>query len=386
MKGLIAQIVAILIVFAIQLSGFEFSDTTKKFSRPVCMNTCFRWCENITTEASLLYWQLGGDDFDYAIEKSIKTRATPFPAQSDEKVHDLSFDLDPGVRLGVWFTDPCLAYDVAFIWTHFDTRQRKTQEVKPVASGNLGNVFSVPFFNGFAGSAGTSPGTMIEISGHEKFRLNWYDLECGQWCHCNSFSFKFRPHIGLRIADIDDKMDVETHFKGGLFFFNDDNGVTHAIIENKGSCRNRFQGVGVRGGINAECHLCDAVSLIGRFAGAVIWGNTNYRYRYAEVDERATEVETLSGLSGTIRENNHQCRSTIDLCLGLAYSTCMCFFPVTFEVSWEQHYLFSQHKYIVDNRFADTTAGEGNAGATSSWRKNGNACLNGMTCSAVICF
>lgn len=352
---------------------------------PSCGNASGSWCnnlcDNICIDLSLLYWKVGGDEFDYAIDKTIDRSSATVPTiVTDEHIHDLSFKLDPGFRLGVGFDLPHTGWDVKFNWTNFDTSAHHSTSVEPLTLGSTGSgrVFSNPFFNGFAGTVGA--GDSVDIHGHEKIRLNWYDFEFGKWCCCNGL--KFRPHIGIRGVDQHDKFSTLTQFNGAAFTFVDDQGITHTIAQNEGSWNNKFSGVGIRGGIDSQFQLCDGWSLVGRFAGAVVWGNSKNNYRYSEQDVGVV----IESIDGRIHEKNHQCRSYLDLALGLRWDTCACGIPVFLEVDWEQHYLFAARKFIVDNRFADTLATGSNPGATSSWRKNGNVCLGGVTATLGVCF
>lgn len=359
MSGFYKKLMATGAALTMSLSSFAFADNV---CPPPACDPCARWCDNVSFNASWLYWKVGGEDFDYAVEKFTNDNCDCL-FESRTKIHDVDFDWDSGFRIGVGFDVPCWGWGVDLNWTHLDTSSRSRTHVE----GRRGVDVAYSFLPVYGFTDTLCEDERADFSGAVKFRYNVIDLEFGKWCCCGCLAY--RPHVGLRGADIQER------FNNGIELFNtafENDGLT--INDANLHAENNFKGLGLRAGLDVSLCLCDNWSIIGRSAASVIWGQTHLRQHLTLGIEDGSE--DFDAIRSNIRENFHQARYITDLSLGVRWKTVACgCYPLTVEISWEHHFLFNQKRYWFDD-FA------GFDEFASTGRREGEIVLQGLTVTA----
>lgn len=355
MTSFFTKLVATGMALSMGLASYGSADNNNGCCPPPACDPCASWCDNLSFNASLLYWRVTGDEYDYVAVKDGSSLSGA--SEYKQRVHDVAPSYDPGFRLGLGFVVPCWGWGFDVIWTHFDTKGSDTTNIG--ANGANTVSYSVP---SLPDSSAVISGTdTAEFRGHVKFHYDTVDLEMGKWLCCGNSALMFRPHVGLRFADIKDKFSIEGTFN---------NAGGSLISGNEFEVSNTFKGVGVRAGLDTDLRLCEGLSFIGRGAGSIIWGSNNIHTEYEQNSSTAK-------LLGKTKENYKGSRFITDLSLGLRYKTvACCCYPVTLEVLWEHHYLVSQHRYFVDEFYGSATTSD------VQWKKNGNVALQGWTFTA----
>lgn len=382
MKGFFEKLMATGVALSMGISSLGFADYMD-CCPPQTNNNCSAWCDNVSFSAAWLYWKLSGDEFDYVIEKQARgTSGSPSLTEYKQTVHSIGMDWDSGFRLGLSTVAPCYGWSADLYWTHFNTTKTKKTSLVGELTNTEGVGFGVPSLLYFEGTVpgGSSPQTYV-FKGHEKFNYETIDLEFGKWCCCDCLSF--RPHIGLRAADIKETFHFDGDYGSGIT----ENSIpseTSSLVSNENHIKNTFKGVGVRAGLDTQLCLCDGWSIIGRAAAALVWGNTDLKQHYAEVAPNG------SAMDGHTRDRYHSDRAFTDLSLGVRWQTCACgCYPIVLELAWEHHYLFNQHRYWADTRWnspSSTVAVSSATRGNSGWKKNGDVALQGLTLSATFDF
>lgn len=335
---------------------------------PPC-DPCGSWCDNFAFEASWLYWKVNGDAFDFAVVK--ERRTTPDAQTIDfEDIHDIKFGWDNGFRIAAGFDVPNWGWGICLSWTHFDTSSSKKHQVVGSGTG-LTTFVAFPAVDNAFGTIGVGQDAFFRAS--ENFRYNVVDLEFGKWLCCGCSALMFRPHVGLRFADIHDSFKDELSFLGTGAEATYPTDAVFLHFHNK----NRFKGVGIRAGLDLDFRLCDGWSIVGRGAGSLVWGRTHLKNNF-DYDTAAL----LFAYDSEIKEHYRNTKFITDLALGIRFKTLACdCYPLTIELAWEQHYIFNQHQYWVDDSYFPNTT-PFTSTATTSWKKKGDVGLQGLTLTA----
>lgn len=387
MKGFFGKLMATGVALSMGISSFGFADYNNCCPPPA--GNCSQWCDNVSFSAAWLYWKMSGDEFDYVIEKhAVGISGSPSLTEYKQTVHSIGMDWDSGFRLGLSTVAPCYGWSADLVWTHFNTTKTKDTDLEGELTNNEGVGFGVPSLLYFEGTVpGGSSAETYSFKGHEKFNYDTLDLEFGKWCCCDCL--KFRPHVGLRAADIKETFHFNGDYGSGITENSIGSGTTSGITANQNHVKNTFKGLGVRAGLDTELCLCDGWSLIGRAAAALVWGNTDIKQHYSENNNGNGGTGQRGAIDGHTRDRYHSDRAFTDLSFGVRWKTCACgCYPIVLELAWEHHYLFNQHRYWADTRWNSPTAPnaltvqDGNSG----WKKNGDVALQGLTLSATFEF
>lgn len=377
MSSFVRKLMATGAAFSIGISSYAVADYTYNYANnnfggnycpPICEPGCANWCDNLSFNAAWLYWKASGDDYQYAVDRTRFISGTAGTAgnifSSDEKYHHVDFDWDNGFRLGLGLALPYKGWGVDVVWTHYDTSSSSKTSVAGDTPATVGAGFPVL---GFFTTSPLAVGDTVDFRGAVKFRYNTVDIELGKWLNCCNDCVTFRPHIGFRLADIQERFkDSVTTSTTGTF-----SGYTAANFHHE----NRFKGMGVRIGLDTDLCLCDGWSIIGRGAASAIWGTAHYKNITRLSTSTIVDVE-----NSRIKEDFHQVRFISDLSVGIRWKTCACgCYPVLVEALWEHHYLFHQHRYWVDDNYDSATP-------SSGWKSQGDVALQGLTLSFIVDF
>lgn len=214
--------------------------------------------------ADALYWYTS-ETVDWAF--------TIAPSQNFEKsvYKTISFDWDPGFRVGVGYNMHHDQWDTQFTYTWFQTRATDHGNGL-ITSGFLAARLSLlePFQTG-------------KISFN--IRYNMFDWDLGR-SFLVSKSLSLRPFIGAKAGWINQTM----HMQWTIPNF-DGLGFLYSASEN---AKNDFRGGGPRAGVNGKWILGNvqrhAFSLIGNFAAAYMWGNWTLQNHFIDVFSTHTSI------------------------------------------------------------------------------------------------
>lgn len=366
MTGFFKKLMATGTALSLGLSAMAFADQSYNYNNGNCcpQPTCGtsncgsgNWCDNIKLDASFLYWKVAGDELDYAYDVTRADNVDPDQTIYRKRFHNVSGDYDPGFKLGLGLDLPCICWDTNLVWTHFDTKNTSHHDSAHRA-GSTVNV-AIPFLKTSEVTVGA--GENVVATGSLNFKYDVVDLEFGKWICCNN-CLLFRPHVGLRAADIREKFHSELDYYATT-------ATTVDLTDYSAHVKNEFKGVGVRAGLDTDLQLCEGWSVIGRSAVSIVWGNTKIKNDFVNFDE--IDSQDVARVSHETDHYKHS-RAFTDLSLGIRYRSCYCTCPFSIEAAWEHHYLFNQHRF-----FASDVLGENDGGY--NFKKNGDVSLQGLT-------
>ena len=348
---------------------------------PVCPYTCDG---DISITVAGFYWTAHQDGMEFAINNAVRNdvaeaSTTQEVTNSVERFTNLvdaeyvspSSKWDFGFRFGLAYCNPCDGWDFGVYWTWFQPRAHKHIEAEESDCQVL-----LPLWSNFASTTG---GTLFatDIEAKWKLDLNIIDLELGR----NFWTSKYlsvRPHIGLRVAFLDQDYNLE--HRGGSF---GPNPTPVTLIQNPVNdfvkMDNKFYGVGVRGGLNTNWHLGCGWALYGESAASIVYGRFKVRHSETlrECDGNHEKIRVLD-LDDSFRAS----RAMLDLGLGVQWMgmICDCKYGFLISLGWEQHLFFHQNQLWRTVRIGDpilpTTQ---NKGENVYHQRRGNLDTQGVT-------
>ncbi|MGE3954505.1 MAG: Lpg1974 family pore-forming outer membrane protein [Parachlamydiales bacterium] len=245
-----------------------------------------------------LYWR-ATETAEWAVTLS------PFPNPSRVAYQTISFDWDPGLRVGAAYR--CGCWDTQLAYTQFWTR----------ASDRVrGNVVS-----GFLGT------TVLQIGPYEAGGVRWsldyltLDWEGGRTYFATP-RLSFRPAIGLKGGRIYQSIRTEWENLAVLL----------VATEN---LQQKFWGFGPKGSLGANWTLCRQLSLFADFGAAFMWGHWSISDHF--LDDFGTGVDIQTG-----RRNFGSLVVQGLMGVSFAYS------PITFKLGYEIQDWFNQYQVFDD--------------------------------------
>ncbi|NGX38344.1 MAG: hypothetical protein K1000chlam2_01517 [Chlamydiae bacterium] len=294
---------------------------------------------------------------------------------------------DPGVRVGLGFSESRDGWDLFFTWTYFHTEKRQSISVKDNFSLSANNF---PLEESLISPWVTpelSPGTSNVLDFFNvikaKWRLNFnvFDLELGRnyWL---SPCFSMRPYIGLRggwTKTLFTNQPILDLIVGPTEIF----GI-HDI-----PFTNHFWGAGLLGGFQPNWHFGCGFSLFGNADLALLWGRF-------ESKRKETAIITITSPSTSLDEREplgesksefSQMQAIIDLGIGLRWESTYCCdrYRFALDLGWEHHIWFDHnHRMQLRGQFEqDNVVGSQNGVSFVDFDETyGNLTLAGLTVRA----
>lgn len=233
------------------------------------------------------------------------------PKENSETVFfkTVSFNWDPGFRVGIGYTPSCSFWDMQLSYTYFQTKVTDRTEGDMIQSAYLGRrVSDIGFFQ--KGKIKT------------KINYNMFDLELGR-TFCPSECFMLRPMIGLKGGWIDQRF--KTSWEKTLEIFN-----ILIPITAKENLRNDFWGIGPQGGVNSKWFFTNCFSLVGDFSAAFMWGDWTITDRYDDTFGSRINIKVPNRDIGAF---------VLQGFIGLGFDTRLFSFKVGYEVQdWFNQY------------------------------------------------
>lgn len=297
---------------------------------------CFQgFCDDLRLSGALIYWELSDDPFQFVTEKAairdVDSALTNMVLSSKEKCHGVSFGYDPGFRVGIGSAMPnCCNLDLDFFWTHYYVHGKKHVNITgaPDPVFNSFTIVSVPEISGALTAGGTA-----SILGKAKFRYDALDLEAGKW-FCLSDCLRFKPFIGLRYVDTEDKATTDMAFSQAI--------SASQVISGRVKTTDDFRGLGFRGGFAVEYDFLSCLNVFANLAGSFAWGKSHSAF--------GCDVVTINGEPITrSTSGSNSGRAFLDGAIGFEYSTCVFgSYPLVLGLSWEQNYLFDMKNCQIE--------------------------------------
>lgn len=340
---------------------------------PYCYSDCQLACQDCPSDCSnfffsfdSLYWKACEDGINYGTQTRIFTRTTPPPQITDvnSRIKGPHFDWDWGFRLGIGYNPPCTCWDISVYWTHFHTHTSTRHDV------NVVRILPPPTgeFNFFLPAWGPTNLNTTEFNSPDIVRARWkihvdmVDVEIGRW-FCMTDCLKFRPHIGVRAAWINQRFQEELFVEGIPAPGSD-------VLLERLRLKSDYESVGLRSGLDSEWDLGCGISLYGSTAVSVLYGH--YDNQFSGL--RRVNAITPGFTTDIVQKHKPcACRAVTDASVGVRWRTCLCNgLFLTCQWGWEHHLFINQ------NTFEEPIKYPGFA--------RGDLCLKGATFSTLIEF
>ncbi|NGX39181.1 MAG: hypothetical protein KR126chlam1_00503 [Chlamydiae bacterium] len=333
-----------------------------------------------------LAWRAEQDGMEYAIRNRVVASDTDSGNHMlnnliEAKYETPAYHWEWGFKLGLGYAGCHDGWDVGAVWTHFKDRSSTHIEEEKSQNGSL-----LPLWSGFqAQNAGDAPILFAEdIVTNWKLNLNLIDIELGREFWTSTY-LSIRPHMGLRIAYIDQDFDL-TH-RGGSWSIASPQCPLNDFVH----LENDFKGVGVRTGLDTTWNVGCGWGFYGNFALSAVYGKFQIKHR--ENVRAALAPFSKIRLLET-NESFRVSRAMADLGLGVQWSTffCNCCYAFTAMLGWEQHFFFHQNQMwrVVrqngSNSFTDLAETQknslaifNNSGENIYHQRRGNLSTEGVT-------
>lgn len=261
----------------------------------------------------VLYWRAENHGFSYAYELQ-----TTVPAGLNMgHIVRVDPDWDPAFRIGVGRNMKNDFFDVLLNYTWY---RNKSSETNTSSNGFF------PLWPVSSVAIGSVPFNTVTASAH--FTLNILDLEFGRWVDLTR-SLAIRPHAGLEGGSVHQKF--KDLFSGRLAGSNS---------QERFYGRNNYWGVGPRTGVSGEWQFKEGFSLLGKMAGALLYGKTQAR----SLNENMATGESLFTTNRQYKDNFYQLVPHLQMALGLQWQSkfsCDNIF-CKMALSWETNFWWNQ--------------------------------------------
>lgn len=270
-------------------------------------------CGGFFLTADFLYWASENHGFSYAYQIDSSNVGVG-------KVMRLGTSWDPGFRVGLGWNTTYNFWDLYLNYTWYQNH----------ASSSHTNTFG--YINMWPVSSATT-GEFTSVSASSRLHLNMVDLELGRLIYLTK-AVALRPHIGLKGGTLDQKFS--DHFEGRLSGSNS---------QLKFSGKNNYGGCGPRFGLDGEWHLDWGFSILGKFAGALLYGSTNAK----SLSTQLPTGSTTFGINRQYKDSFNQLVPNLQLSLGFQWQTCFACEKMFYRLSlaWEANYWWDQFNLPV---------------------------------------
>jgi hypothetical protein len=318
------------------------------------------------------YWNSHQDGMEFAVKDrvSVPTIADNQNANYliDAEYQNPDNSWDFGFKLGLAYNSNHDGWDFGVEWTwfrnraqnHVETEQDDNQILVPLWSAYQANAVPVLVAN--------------DIEATWRLQLNLIDINLGREFWVSKY-MTMRPHVGLRIAYIEQDYDIE--HKGGSW-----NAIVPVpAFNNLVKIDNDFKGVGLRSGLDTTWIFGRGWGLYGNFALSIVYGR--FSVEHDETNRQASDLHVKNKVLDT-NEHFRASRAMTDLSLGIQWSTMFseCCYGLTIQLGWEHHMFFHQNQMWRVNRIGGidgTINTPNNTGENSFHQRRGTLDTQGWT-------
>ncbi|MCB1110003.1 MAG: MOMP family protein [Chlamydiia bacterium] len=279
-----------------------------------------------TIQAEFLYWRANMDMLEYVLQSN----GDNILVSSKAEFHEPDFEYDPGVRVGIGYDFGRSNWDVLLAWTYHytsvsDSRGSDARPLSQVATRF--QTASGTTFNFIASTTAKADWQM---------RLNALDLEFG-YDYFFSKQFSMRPHFGLKAAWLD--MHYNVAYRGAI-----DSVAGNNISLGSMRTHSDYWAVGPRMGFDSYLHIGWGISLYGKVAGALIYGEYDAETKFT-LDRDPTPPFNTTGVNNyPLKHNDYsRLRAVLEMSIGLEWGYCFSNeYYLGFNIGWENQYWWNQ--------------------------------------------
>lgn len=356
---------------------------------PRIYNLCCPCDSEVIVTVAGFYWNAHQDGMEYALKNKV-VNPGPNPTSTtgvkdiqelnnlnDAKYESLDFEWDFGFKVGLAYCSPCDGWDFGILWTRFRGEADDHSKTKVDGKRTL-----LPLWAGFAPAQGNLL-YATDIEAHWKLKLDLIDIELGRSFWTSKY-LSIRPHVGIRIAFIDQKYDIE--HKGGSWDSNDNTRPNQPAFKGDVELENDFRAVGVRSGIDSLWNLGCCWAIYGNLAASIVFGR--FCLDHDEENKERFAPHSKTRVLSTDERFSEVTRAIFDLALGIQWSTlfCNCRYGLVAMLGWEQHLFFHQNQMWRVNRIGDIYKLNGNGpflknktGENVFFQRHGDLSTQGFT-------
>jgi hypothetical protein len=280
-----------------------------------------------------------------------------------QRIDNFHFDWDVGFRIGVGANITCCdCWDASVYWTHFFGRGHR--DVNNLEVAELEPAFGAIFEQALPGSIDLAS----KIESHWHLDLDLIDFDLGR-TFCVTSCLALRPHVGVRYGRIDQKFHIDsTEAFIGTPIVSTANGNgnfgARQALGIAGSrevhLKNRFEGAGLRLGLDSIWTLGCGFSIYGNTAASLLYGRFHVNAHEVALFPSGPSIapasaanfgqaQSTSGAIPFVFEQHDRFSGTqgiTECALGLRWQHCFCNNTlVTFQVGWEHHFFFDQNRF-----------------------------------------
>lgn len=283
----------------------------------------------------VLVWKSQMDGLSPAIEQSDHgTLAFPQSRFTDAHFIEMHSSWKPGVRVGLGYYFDHDVWDVYASYTYYKGKASASENATTCnANGDL-------LFANWSAISGLVtqqlPVTFCALDASWDLRLSLVDVELGRRFRAGKW-LVLRPFIGARGAFIRQTIDFDyLGARGGDIILTKDLFV---------DMKNKFDGAGLRAGLNSEWNFGCGVGLYGNAAFSILYGQFTIE-QSETLEANAFGTNCCGNDILNIEDRFKSAKATIDLQLGVRWATYMCNSNNRFVVSagWEQHLFINQNQ------------------------------------------
>ncbi len=293
------------------------------------------------------YWNTHEDGLEFAIDNSVFVAADATGAQIEElnnlidaEYKNPNFNWDFGFKAGLAYNTTHDGWDFGVLWTWYRGTASNHLEAETDDNHTL-----IPLWSVFGVDLQPSDNELLyatDIEAHWSMRLNLVDVELGREFWVSKY-VTFRPHIGIRVASID--QTYRLNHKGGVW------SRQPSDLNNEVNMKNDFWGVGARGGFNTVWNFGHGFAFKADTAISIIYGR--FKVKHDEWNRVAISPHGKTRLLET-EDHFRTSRAMTDLALGLQWATPFgkeCQYGFTIGIAWEHHMFFDQNQLWRVNCF-----------------------------------
>ncbi|NGX58258.1 MAG: hypothetical protein K940chlam3_01163 [Chlamydiae bacterium] len=295
-------------------------------------------CKVLTYQlyADFLYWQIYGEGLEFARDGG-SSGAPGTPVDETGTILSPGCRAKPGFRIGLTVDLPCCTWDAFGRYTYISNNLLGS---KRVANGVTG--LNPLIWN--HGVNGTEDINYAE--GKWGFEVSVFDFGLGHNFPIGG-CFNFRPHLGLK-----------TTWQKHHYRVTYENIVNTATITRDQICFvTDFNGVGLRGGFDAEWRLCRCLSFVGGISTSALYSDLNQNRR----DDHTDNILSNNPISVTnvwLKDEHCVLLPVTELLIGLQWVAKMFTgYEYSILVAWETQKWWNLNQFLfisndtVNNNF-----------------------------------
>lgn len=290
------------------------------------------WSGNWFVETEFLLLQTRESGLGFGVER-FRPKGHQDTRKSKIKENKLHFDWNGGLRVGFGYSFPCDGWDMSASWTYIAGKgngkvsrdlSEEHHHDECLCNNKHTRIFpawmAVPF-------------AVDSNKARWKTNINLVDIEMGREFFVSKF-VTLRPFTGVRLAQIDQKYDLRAKV---------DRDSQFVSFKAETSMQCKYQGAGLRGGLDSEWGLGYGWSLYGNAALSALYGSFGIHWDY-ELDHvfhpDRTEQITKSDRDGAFV-------AMLDSSAGFRWKQ---FFnndhlALTLQIGWDYYIFFNQNRF-----------------------------------------